>query len=144
MEAGAIRQYESLVGLSSFIGCEAATFQETFESVESMCRGEVVCPWGRNFESHRPLAPPYYVAKVQGALFHTQGGLEVDQYARVLRSDGSPFDNLFAGGGAARGFSGPSDWGYLSGSGLLSATVLGRFAGASAAKLVVANRTPSL
>ena len=144
MEAGAIRQYESLVGLSSFIGCEAATFQETFEWVELMCRGEVECPWGRSFESHRPLAPPYYVAKVQGALFHTQGGLEVDQYARVLRSDGSPFDNLFAGGGAARGFSGPSDWGYLSGSGLLSATVLGRFAGVSAAKLVVANRTSSL
>ena len=144
MEAGAIRECESLVGVASFIGCEEATLQETFEGVESMCRSEAVCPWGRNFESHPPLTPPYYVAKVQGALFHTQGGLEVDQYARVLRSDGSAFDNLFAGGGAARGFSGPSDWGYLSGSGLLSATVLGRFAGVSAAKWVGANRTSCL
>ena len=44
--------------------------------------------------------------------------------------------NLFAGGGAARGLSGPSDWGYLSGSGLMTATSMGRLAGISAAKLV--------
>jgi fumarate reductase flavoprotein subunit len=54
---------------------------------------------------------------------------------RVLRKDGKPFPNLFAGGGA-RGLSGPSDWGYLSGSGLMSATNMGRLAGIAAAKLV--------
>ena len=70
MEAGAIRKYASVVGLSSFIGCDEVTLQETCERVESMCRGEVVCPWGRMFDKHPPLAPPYYVAKVQGALFH--------------------------------------------------------------------------
>jgi len=73
---------------------------------------------------------------VTGALFHTQGGLVVDSGARVLREDGSPLPNLFAGGGAARGLSGPSRWGYLSGNGLLTATVLGRLAGQSAAALV--------
>jgi fumarate reductase flavoprotein subunit len=71
-----------------------------------------------------------------GALFHTQGGLEVDRHARVLRPDGAPLPNLFAGGGAARGLSGPADWGYLSGSGLLMATNLGRLAGEAAAELV--------
>ena len=55
---------------------------------------------------------------------------------RVLRKDGTPFPNLFAGGGAARGLSGPSDWGYLSGSGLMTATNMGRLAGIAAAKLV--------
>ena len=34
------------------------------------------------------------------------------------------------------GLSGPADWGYLSGSGLLSATNMGRLAGIAAAKLV--------
>ena len=34
------------------------------------------------------------------------------------------------------GLSGPSRWGYLSGNGLLTATVLGRAAGRSAARLV--------
>ena len=72
-----------------------------------------------------------------GALFHTQGGLEIDSYARVLQKDGSPFPNLFAGGGAARGLSGPSDWGYLSGSGLMFATTMGRIAGENAAKILL-------
>ena len=56
----------------------------------------------------------------------------------MLRKDGTPFPNLFAGGGAARGLSGPSDWGYLSGSGLLMAVNLGRLAGEAAAELVEA------
>ena len=76
------------------------------------------------------------VAKIAGALTHTQGGLEVNTEMRVLRKDGKPLPNLFAGGGAARGLSGPSDWGYLSGSGLMTATNMGRLAGIAAAKLV--------
>jgi fumarate reductase flavoprotein subunit len=54
----------------------------------------------------------------------------------VLREDGSPLPNLFAGGGAARGLSGPSDWGYLSGSGLMMATTLGRLAGRKAGESI--------
>ena len=40
-----------------------------------------------------------------------------------------------AGGGAARGLSGPSDWGYLSGNGLLTAVTLGHIAGLRATEL---------
>ena len=78
--------------------------------------------------------------KVTGSLFHTQGGLVVDQEARVLRQDGSAFANLFAGGGAACGVSGPADWGYLSGNRLLTAITQGRIAGRTAGTLV----TPAL
>jgi fumarate reductase flavoprotein subunit len=74
--------------------------------------------------------------KVQGALFHTQGGLAVEACGRVLREDGSRFPNLFAGGGAARGVSGPGCWGYIAGNGLLTATTFGRLAGQTAATLV--------
>ena len=87
---------------------------------------------------HRQAAArsrPTAWSKVMGALFHTQGGLEVDKEMRVLRKDGTPFPNLFAGGGAARGLSGPADWGYLSGSGLMTATNMGRLAGEAAAAL---------
>jgi fumarate reductase flavoprotein subunit len=72
---------------------------------------------------------------VTGALFHTQGGLVVDRCGRVQRQDGTPLPNLFAGGGAARGVSGPSRWGYLAGNGLLTATTFGRLAGTAAANL---------
>ena len=47
--------------------------------------------------------------------------------------------NLFAGGGAARGVSGPGCDGYMAGNGLLTATTFGRLAGEQAAALVKEN-----
>jgi fumarate reductase flavoprotein subunit len=89
--------------------------------------------FGRGFAGVVSLAPPFKAVKVTGALFHTQGGLAVDGTARVLDESGKPLPNLFAAGGAAAGVSGPSASGYLSGNGLLTATVLGRIAGQAAA-----------
>ncbi|AJP74056.1 FAD-dependent oxidoreductase [Sphingomonas hengshuiensis] len=83
-----------------------------------------------------PPTPPYRALRVTGALYHTQGGLEIDADARVLKEDGSIMPNLFAGGGSARSVSGPSSWGYLPAMGLTTAVVLGHIAGTSAARLV--------
>jgi fumarate reductase flavoprotein subunit len=91
---------------------------------------------GRAWSEVSPPKPPYRALRVKGALYHTQGGLQIDAAARVLRADGSPLPNLFAGGGAARGVSGPSSWGYLPAMGLCEAVTLGRLAGQSAATLV--------
>jgi len=80
------------------------------------------------------LTPPLYAVRVVPGLFHTQGGLRVDEQARVLRPDGSIIGNLFAGGGAAAGISGRAGAaGYASGNGLLTALGLGRIAGLTAA-----------
>ena len=83
------------------------------------------------------MLPPFRAVKVTGALFHTQGGLAIDAIGRVKRNDGTIFPNLFAAGGAAAGVSGATAAGYLSGNGLLTATVVGRFAGEAAAALVL-------
>ena len=93
------------------------------------------CPFDRDFTTKPALQAPYYAVKVTGALFHTQGGLAIDTNARVLKQDGTPFPNLYAGGGAARGLSGAHVWGYLSGNGLLSAVTLGRIAALEMARL---------
>ncbi len=135
-KAGAIKTFADVEGLAGFIGCSPAVLRSTLEDVAAIMRGERACPWGRDFKAFPPLQPPYFVSKITGALFHTQGGLEVDKTGRVLRPDGSRFPNLFAGGGAARGLSGPADWGYMSGSGLMTAVTLGRLAGQAAAALV--------
>ena len=71
-------------------------------------------------------------ARVTGALFHTQGGLDIDTRARLLRESGTPLPNLLAAGGAARGVSGESVSGYLSGNGLLSAVAGGFIAARTA------------
>ena len=84
----------------------------------------------------RPLVAPFHVVKVTGALFHTQGGLDIDDHCRVLREDGQPFPNLLAAGGAARGVSGNAVWGYMSGNGLLSAVGGGAIAAATVAEML--------
>ncbi len=91
-------------------------------------------PHSRRFE--RSLQAPYHAIKVTGALFHTQGGLDIDAQCRVLNHDGQPLPNLLAAGGAARGVSGNDVSGYLSGNGLLSAVAGGHIAAATAAALL--------
>lgn len=135
-EAGAITSADSIPELAQALSISEAALGTTLLEVEQIVRGERTCAFGRRFKENPVLGAPYYAAKVKGALFHTQGGLAVDERARVLRENGGPFPNLFAGGGAARGVSGPSGWGYLAGNGLLTAATFGRLAGETAAELV--------
>jgi len=132
--AGAIHRADDVAGIAAIANVPARALSQTCAAVSRYCLGDVD-PLGRDFTRKPALKPPYYLVRVTGALFHTQGGLAIDRAARVLRRDGTPFPNFFAGGGAARGVSGPAVWGYLSGNGLLTAVTLGRVAGASAARL---------
>lgn len=132
---GGIRKADSLAELAAMLGLPAQALERTAAEVDAMRAGHKPDPWGRDFSGTAPLAAPFCGARITGALFHTQGGLVVNEQSQVMHTSGRPLPNLFAGGGAARGVSGPSRWGYLSGNGLLTATVLGRIAGLSAAAL---------
>lgn len=114
--SGALRRAESADALAAAFKLDAARLRTTLQG--------------------RPLSPPFYGAKVTGALAHTQGGLKVDMHARVLREDGSVIPNLYAGGGTAAGISGDGPDGYLSGNGLLSALGFGLIAGEHAAAAI--------
>ena len=140
VESGCVKRCESVEAIAAVVGCEVSALVETFAEVAAFAAGTRSDPLGRDFTRKPMLSAPYYVCKIVGALTHTQGGLEIDKEMRVLRSDGSAMPNLFAGGGAARGLSGPADWGYMSGSGLLMATSTGRLAGEAAATLVLRGR----
>ncbi|HEY1722000.1 MAG TPA: FAD-dependent oxidoreductase [Magnetospirillaceae bacterium] len=133
--ASAVRRAGSALELAAVTGLPADALMAAFEQVAACQRGVRDDEFGRDFSTKPPLIAPFYAIKVTGALFHTQGGLVIDTAARVLKSDGTPLPNLFAGGGAACGVSGPTVDGYLSGNGLLTAVALGRWAGESAAKL---------
>ncbi|MEL6523791.1 MAG: FAD-dependent oxidoreductase [Pseudomonadota bacterium] len=132
-QSGAIICADSLKDLAVKSGLPADALQNELAELRELSRTDRADPFGRRFSDKPPLEPPYYAVKVTGALFHTQGGLLVDDQARVLRLDGSTCTNLFAGGGAACGVSGPDKSGYLSGNGLLTAVALGFRAGACAA-----------
>ncbi len=129
VSAGAIIKADTISQLVEKCGLPEAPFKATMEEIVSLAGGIGKDRFGRDFTTNPELRSPYCAVKVTGSLFHTQGGLVVDRDARVLRADTTALPNLFAGGGAARGVSGPADWGYLSGNGLLTAITLGRIAG---------------
>jgi fumarate reductase flavoprotein subunit len=134
VKMGAIKKFESIEELAASFRLPPEEMGRTHEDFQKAARGQALDPLGRS-EFDKPLEPPLYGAKVTGALFHTQGGLKVDHLARVIRTDGTPIPNLYAGGGTAAGFSGKAGpYGYLSANGLLAALVLGKIAGDSASE----------
>jgi fumarate reductase flavoprotein subunit len=136
LSAGAVIEAADLDALADATGLPRDALARTAGQVAQLVAAEAEDPFGRDFTGKPVLAPPYRAAKVTGALFHTQGGLVVDRDARVLRADGSPLPNLYAGGGAARGVSGAGADGYMAGNGLLTATTFGKLAGRAAAEAI--------
>ena len=129
VDAGAIRQSDTINGLAEALGLPVAALVETVAEFGDPARPD---PFGRDTSVNGPLESPYFGVKVTGALFHTQGGLVIDDHARVLLTNGDAIPNLYAAGGAACGESGPKVFGYLSGNGLLSAIGYGFLAGTNA------------
>ncbi|MCG8503745.1 MAG: FAD-dependent oxidoreductase [Sphingomonadales bacterium] len=121
-------------GLAEATGIAADGLAATMADVAQLKADGGRDTFGRSFADAYQLTPPYFAVRVTGALFHTQGGLQVDAHARVVGAGGRPLPNLYAGGGAARGVSGPGGWGYLPGMGLCAALTLGRLAGDHAAR----------
>ncbi|WP_020417743.1 FAD-binding protein [Amycolatopsis sp. ATCC 39116] len=86
----------------------------------AIARGERADSFGRtNWE--RPLSGRLAAVRVVPALFHTQGGLLVNENAAVVDAQDRPIPGLYAAGGAAAGISGHGAAGYLPGNGLLPA-----------------------
>jgi fumarate reductase flavoprotein subunit len=131
VEKNAILSAGTIETLASKLGIDADGLEATLVRFNRAASGDMVDEQGRTPD--RPLRAPFYGVRVTGALFHTQGGLRVNEHAQVLREDGSVVGNLYAGGGTAAGVSGHGPAGYLSGNGLLTAFVYGYLAGNHAA-----------
>jgi fumarate reductase flavoprotein subunit len=134
IEAGAIKRSQTIDGLARELVLPPDALAETIDKYHTCAAGERADEHGR--ADCRRLESPFYGVKVTGALFHTQGGLKVDFHGRVLRKDGTPIPNLYAGGGVAAGISGHGPGGYFSGNGLLTAMGYGLLAGRHAASMV--------
>jgi len=134
--SGAVIEASTVEQLAERLSLPVPALAQSFAEVEQAKLAGAGDRFGRSFGGAALLSPPFKAVKVTGTLFHTQGGVAVDEQARVVSVQGTRLPNLFAAGGAAAGISGSHASGYLSGNGLLTATVLGRIAGLSAAALV--------
>jgi fumarate reductase flavoprotein subunit len=129
-----VKSFDDVSALANHIGCDASALEHTLQSVKA----GVCAQTGRLFQ--RALQAPFHAVRVTGALFHTQGGLDINAQCQVLgNNDQQPLPNLLAAGGAARGVSGNAVWGYLSGNGLLSAIAGGHIAAHTVAQLIAPN-----
>jgi len=141
--AGAVKSAANAESLSAIVGCPAIALDKTMAEVNQLAQANALEKsdakdrWGRSFK--RRLEAPFHAIKVTGALFHTQGGLNINAQCQVLQSNGKSLPNLYAAGGAARGVSGAEVWGYLSGNGLLSAIAGGHIAAHAVAQKIREN-----
>lgn len=132
IDAGAVRWEDSPTSLAHRIGADVSVVESTLRTAHEAAVGSSADPLGRT-DWGAPLDAPYGVVRITGALFHTQGGLDIDANARVLRG-GEPVGGLYAAGGSAVGMSGRGSSGYLAGNGLLAALGLGYLGGRAAAR----------
>jgi fumarate reductase flavoprotein subunit len=128
---GAVRWAEDIAGLAQVTGLPESALSSTLQDIQDARMGHRPDVFGRTDWSEG-LHGDYAAVRITGALFHTQGGLRIDQKARVLAND-APVPGVLAAGGAAVGISGHGASGYLAGNGLLAALGLGHIAGLTAA-----------
>ncbi|MDB6002188.1 MAG: fumarate reductase/succinate dehydrogenase flavoprotein domain protein [Rhizobacter sp.] len=134
VEYGGLKQADSVAALAATFKLPADAFSATLAAFNAAATGDAKDTQGRTRFGMAPLTGRLWICRVTPGLFHTQGGLAVDNEGRVLREDGSTIAGLFAGGGAAAGISGRRGaGGYASGNGLLTAVGLGYLAGRAAA-----------
>lgn len=134
VELGGLKNAASIEELAACFGLPVDALSRTFADYNAAAAGQRADPLGRQRFGMAPLTGRLWNCRVTPGLFHTQGGLAVDDEGRVLREDGSTIPGLFAGGGAAAGISGRAGaGGYASGNGLLTAIALGYLSGRAAA-----------
>jgi len=119
VSGGGLVRAETAEELAERIAVPVAEFEHELVAAARAADGQEHDPHGRT-DQRRRLRAPYVAIGITPALFHTQGGLVVDEHARVI-ADGAPIPGLYASGGAATGISGHGAGGYLAGNGLITA-----------------------
>lgn len=114
LEKGYIHKADTLDDLAGQIGLDATGLQNTITNFNTMAekgvdedfhRGETAYdnyfgdPKIRPNPNLGPIAePPFYAIQVVPGDLGTKGGLLTDEYARVLKEDGTPIKGLYAAG----------------------------------------------
>ena len=119
--------------LAKEIGCGEDALQQTFQDYNAIGDGKKKDPFGKKFFHNLPfdISDTFHVSVMEPVLHFTMGGIEINDKAQCLNSEGKPFEGLFVCGELAGGVHGAN---RLGGSSLLGCVVYGRVAGDSASQ----------
>ncbi|CZS99096.1 related to fumarate reductase [Rhynchosporium agropyri] len=124
--------------LAKEIGCTPEHLQSTFDAYNDIADGKKKDPYGKKFFHNGPVNvdDDFHVAVMEPVLHFTMGGIEINDKAEILNSEGKPFEGLYACGELAGGVHGAN---RLGGSSLLGCVVYGRVAGDTASNYLFRN-----
>jgi hypothetical protein len=108
LESGALKQADTLEDLARQMGFDSA---KTAAFTASVARYNELVAAGRDddfgkepYRMSSVDAPPYYAARIAGAMLVTTHGLVTDTNSQPLREDGSVIENLYVCGNDQGGF----------------------------------------
>jgi 3-oxosteroid 1-dehydrogenase len=120
---GWVKQDATIAGLARQCGIDPAGLEASVARYNQMCEAGVDEDFGRGSNSyHRyfgdptyapnpcmgPISePPYWATQIWPGDVGTGGGVLADERARVLRTDGTAIDGLYAAGNCTASFCGP-------------------------------------
>ncbi|SBV96824.1 FMN-binding domain protein [uncultured Eubacteriales bacterium] len=136
-EYGIVTQAGSLEELAAKLGVDAANLTAAARDYTSYADGSAADPFGKDVSLMSSLAEgPYYAVAGAGYYYGTCGGLDIDATCRVLKADGTAFENLFAVGQDSMGVLFSNQVPYVTYGGAAQGWVItsGRLAGANAAE----------
>ncbi|SFP29931.1 fumarate reductase flavoprotein subunit [Variovorax sp. PDC80] len=131
LDAGLVKQADSLEALAAALGIDAAALRETVDAYNRACDGAEPDAFGRTSLSTgygkptRVETGPFYGLACTTGLTSTYCGLHIDVDARVLDVYKRPIEGLYATGEVMGGFHGET---YMSGSSLAKGCIFGRLA----------------
>jgi fumarate reductase flavoprotein subunit len=117
---GEVFQAESLEALARAIGVPPGALIEAVDAHNQALRtGGLGGLKPSRSEKPYPVMPigtaPFFAIPVVAGITYTMGGMAIDEWSRASTPDGSPFEGLYAAGGASGGLEGGEAVGYVGG-----------------------------
>ncbi|BBF42814.1 fumarate reductase flavoprotein subunit [Lachnospiraceae bacterium KM106-2] len=136
VEAGIVKQADSIEGLAKETGLDAATLKTTVDTWNKAVANKKDSEFGRDTGMERNISKKtFYAIKIAPGVHHTMGGLKINTSTEVLNTKGKVIDGLFAAGEVTGGVHGGN---RIGGNAVADFVVFGRIAGETAAKYVKA------
>jgi succinate dehydrogenase/fumarate reductase flavoprotein subunit len=129
--AGVVVTADTAADLATKMGVDAEVIERSITAFNEAATSGTDATFARPAANMRPLAPPYFAARVYPVMVNTNGGPRRDHNARILRTDGTPVPRLYSSGE----FGSIWSWYYQGAGNVTECLAFGRIAGEQVTQL---------